>query len=288
MTAKPLRFYLLVFFLTVLAGCGDSESAVEVDSPPAGTQFFFNVFGDSRSGNSIYSSLISTALTAGNPDLNFHVGDMISAPDNGSEWPFFDSISSLLKIGSSFYVVIGNHDVNDQDSFNRLRAVYPFVTATGYYTVTHKTGYFIIMNSQEVNESSSGEVSRTQIDWLEARLASAEAQQASFIVVFLHRPLFPQNHHKDEPLAENAELHQLFINYGVHAVFSGHEHSYSHIVKDGIHYLITGTSGSPLFEEAGVESAFYHFAQVSVLSNQLYVRIFDLFGRKRDVIEIAF
>ncbi|MBU2513327.1 metallophosphoesterase [bacterium] len=283
-----LRQYLLLLsaictLLVVACSDSSSDSSDSIESPPAEARFFFNVFGDSRSGNSIYSSLVSTALTVGIPDLNFHVGDMID--EEGTQWAIFDAISTPLEDRSSFYVTIGNHDVWDQESFNNICMVYSYLSPTGYYSFFHNPGFFIILNSQEIEETG---LSDTQMSWLKQELESDRASQSRFIVVFVHRPLFPQNHHLGEPLENYEELHQMLQDHGVSVVFSGHEHSYSHTIQDGIHYMITGTSGSPLFSAAGSDVAFYHFAQVSVLDSELYIRIIDLYGRTRDTIEINF
>src|SRR5690606_29686647 len=39
----------------------------------------------------------------------------------------------------------------------------------------------------------------------------------------------------------------LFEQYGVSAVFSGHDHVYSRAEHDDIHYFITGGAGAPLY-----------------------------------------
>ncbi|MBF0277096.1 MAG: metallophosphoesterase [SAR324 cluster bacterium] len=281
---KKRNVLLLFIFLcsAFFFSCTDN-TITKADPPPKGTQYHFNVFGDSRGGNSVYASFVTIALTAGIPAFNVHIGDMISDPEKGGEWPIFEAISRPL-LGKPFYPVIGNHDVDDEESLERLRSVFPQVSTKGYYSKLIKTCLCIFLNSEELehSEKSPGE---TQMNWLKTQLSAIDERQNRYIAVFVHRPLFPQNHHKDEPLSNYEALHQMMVKFKVPLVFSGHEHSYSRYEKDGIQYIITGSSGSPLFQGAG-KNAFFHFAQISVLEEKLIVKIFDLFGRIRDEVEI--
>jgi hypothetical protein len=47
---------------------------------------------------------------------------------------------------------------------------------------------------------------------------------------------------------EKAALIPLFEKYRATAGFFGHDHNYQHYVKDGIHYVITGGGGAPLYD----------------------------------------
>ncbi|MBF0290242.1 MAG: metallophosphoesterase [SAR324 cluster bacterium] len=270
-----------IFFLI---SCSE-QKINRVNPPPKGSLYHFNVFGDSRSGNAIYSSMISVALTAGTPAFNVHIGDMISTPAEGGEWQVFKALSKPLLEQGGLFPIVGNHDVDDQASLDRLTTVFPKITAKGYYSRVIETCFCVFLNSEalDTDKRSLGEV---QMNWLKEQLVSEAAQQSPFIAIFVHRPPFPQNHHKDEPLANYEEFHQLMIRRGVALIFSGHEHSYTHQVKDGVNYVISGTSGSPVFKAAGKNSAFFHFVQVSVLEQKLVLKVFDLFGRKRDEFEI--
>ena len=43
------------------------------------------------------------------------------------------------------------------------------------------------------------------------------------------------------------DLVPLFERYKVHAVFCGHGHNYQHHLKNGVHYIVTGGGGAPLY-----------------------------------------
>jgi hypothetical protein len=40
----------------------------------------------------------------------------------------------------------------------------------------------------------------------------------------------------------------MFEKYHVTAAFFGHDHTYQHYLKNGIHYIITGGGGAPLYD----------------------------------------
>ena len=47
-----------------------------------------------------------------------------------------------------------------------------------------------------------------------------------------------------------AALEPLFEKYRLTAGFFGHDHNYQHFLKNGVHYVITGGGGAPLYDVA--------------------------------------
>jgi predicted phosphodiesterase len=268
----------------ILATCGTSERS-QPDQLPEGGEYYFSIFGDSRDGNDIYSVLQNRSIAVGKPLAAIHLGDMISTPKSTEQWPSFVSLTQTYFESTRFYPVIGNHDVEDARSFDLFLAAFPQMDTKGYEVEMIGECYCIITNTEDL-EIRPGVIGPTQLAWLEEKLSSEEAQKARFRIVFTHRPLFPQHHHRDKPLQPVETLHALFQKYNVAAVFAGHEHSYSRIEKDGIHYVITGGAGSPLHEDAGANAAFFHYLQVSYLKKGLQVRTIDHMGKVHDDFKI--
>lgn len=220
------------------AGCMGPDDGVTIAAPPAGTLAQFNVFGDSRDGNPVYARLIDTALSSGTPAFNLHLGDMISEPYHAAEWPVFMSVSGPLVFSGGLLPVIGNHDVDDGASLDRLRSVFPDIPPTGYYARTLGSCFVVFLNSEET-DTPRQTLSAAQLAWLEDRLASAEALAGELVIVCIHRPPFPQNHHAGDPLVNAEALHQIMVDHGVRLVLAGHEHSYTRRVRDGVTYVIS-------------------------------------------------
>jgi acid phosphatase type 7 len=283
-----LLTFMAAGMLLFAIGCKEQNSLLfsnsllsSIEKVPDQTLFHFNVFGDSRDGNSIYEHLIIIALAAGKPAFNVHVGDMISSPDNYEQWPSFKTISEPLADAGGFWCLPGNHDVSDESSLSRLRDAYPSVPPEGYYTLGTSYTLNIFLNSEEV-DSQSNAMSEIQFNWLEQQLKSEQAGKNRFVIVYIHRPLFPQNHHKSRPFMDNEAIHQLLLTYGVKLIFAGHEHNFSRLEKDGVHYIITGGAGSPLHDDSEGDAGYFHFVQVYYQNQRIIIRVIGISGDTLD------
>ncbi|MBU2511157.1 metallophosphoesterase [bacterium] len=271
-----------------LTACNEPSSMsnnyqpVQQHSPPVNSDYYFNVFGDPQNGKAVYSHLVAVALTGANPAFTVIVGDMISSPTEVEQWPAFKAVSTPLMAKGDFWVVIGNHDIEDRNSLETLRTYYPDVPESGYYARQNNGIYNIFLNSQEFD---TDKITETQLDWLEQQLMHEGASRGRIPIVYSHRPPFPQNRHKDEPFQDNEAIHELLLHYNVRLMISGHEHNYSRYERDGVTYLITGGAGAALYTEAG-DNTFYHFTRIFVGDGFLTVRIIGVFGKKYDEFKI--
>ena len=90
-----------------------------------------------------------------------------------------------------------------------------------------------------------------QHEWLKRELAAARDRGAITFVQFHHAPFSSGIHgqppgkdeHSGQPLRPLADL---FHEYGVRAVFSGHDEMYEHSSVDGVHYYDVGIGGDGL------------------------------------------
>ena len=82
----------------------------------------------------------------------------------------------------------------------------------------------------------------------------------------------------DPDLAVLYSLFDVFEAYGVHAVFTGHNHLYEHGVINGVHHIVTGGGGAKTayssrgYQPVGWDlvhtESRYHFVEVSVGADQ--------------------
>jgi len=137
-----------------------------------------------------------------------------------------------------------------------------------YYYFNFKDVYFIVLNAFE--KGYWGSVEGNQLKWLKTVL---ESKKDGRIFIFIHTPVYSVlnpdtitdgSKHVSFSNKENLLLiRELFKEYKVDAVFSGHEHLYDLQSHDGTKYIITALSGEYPFvprEEGG----FYHFVRVDV------------------------
>jgi len=126
-----------------------------------------------------------------------------------------------------------------------------------------------------------------QLRWLEDDLAGN--QKADFRFVAMHHPPFTavkKRQGEDHPVAE---MVPLFEKYNVSAVFNGHDHNYQHHVHNGVHYVVTGGGGAPLYPvDAPIEGTTLkgesteHYVRVQVDGNQAVIEAVALEGHLVD------
>ena len=65
-------------------------------------------------------------------------------------------------------------------------------------------------------------------------------------VVAHHAPISAFSSRLPEP--QTADLIPLFEKYKVTAGLFGHDHNYQHYLQNGVHYIISGGGGAPLYD----------------------------------------
>ena len=67
--------------------------------------------------------------------------------------------------------------------------------------------------------------------------------------VYFHHPIYSAVENRKASAARLGELFEpLLVEGGVTAVFAGHDHNYQHHLVKGIHHIVTGGGGAPLYE----------------------------------------
>jgi hypothetical protein len=274
-----LSLLLLVFVFAFASHAGSirdvSQNVGRVKS--LGAPFQFAVLGDSRDGDRVYQRLVQRILGRG-PDFIIHLGDMVSQPGQ-KEWKNFFEISKEIEI--PFFPVVGNHDVVGTLRGEEIyRGQFQLPDGKTYYSFQAGGGLFVILNS----ERGKGKIIHDQWSWLKNLLSSSKAR---FKMVFLHRPLFPPRDSfkwgrtMDRYPTERDKLHQLFLDTGVRAVFSGDDHRYDRREIDRIFYLITGGGGAPIyaFKENG---GYFHYVWITIEKGRIRGEVVDLEGEVQD------
>jgi len=273
-----LIFFLLSFsFIASLAGAirDINQSIEQVKTLPS--SFRFALIGDSRDGDNVYGKLLQ-AILGRRPNFIIHLGDMIPKPGE-KEWEHFFNLSRSIDI--PFFPVVGNHDVGTTplgEEIYRKQFVLP--RGRTYYSFSVREWFFILLDS----EKGKGRIWNDQLEWLKDIL---EKSDQHYKWVFLHRPLFlpPDSFKKGRAMdrfpVERDQLHRLFVNSKVKAVFSGDDHRYDRREKDGLLYIITGGGGAPLhpFKETG---GYFHYVWIDVKGGKVRGEVVDLEGRVQD------
>ena len=211
-------------------------------APEGRSSFTFVVYGDTRTRHELHKK-VTEAIRKIGPDFIVHTGDLVANGNTVEQWPVFFSIERDLLRETAFFPVLGNHERNCPEYYEFFDVTIP------YYSFNWGTAHFTMLNSDLGNVAASDEAKKEfwarQLRWLEEDLEAN--QQADFRFVVMHHPPFTAVKKRQGSNPEVQAMVPVFEKYHVTAVFNGHDHNYQHHLKNGIHYIVTGGGGAPLY-----------------------------------------
>jgi len=224
---------------------GRDEGRGSFKTAPIGTaDFQFVVYGDNRTRHDVHRRVMAALVKHGIPDFALQSGDMVANGADSSLWPIFFDIEHELLSKTAFFPTLGNHERN-----NRLYYEF-FDQALPYYSFDWGQAHFSIMNSDIGNSAASSAAKASfwteQTRWLEDDLA--KSQDAAFRFVMAHHPPITAVARRQGDNPEMTALMPLFEKEHVTAGLFGHDHNYQHYLKNGVHYVISGGGGAPLYD----------------------------------------
>src|SRR6266849_2987990 len=269
---------------------GQAAGKGSFKTPPIGAGAYrFVVYGDTRTRHDVHRKVVKALVAHGIPDFVLHTGDLVADGNDTSMWPVFFDIEKHLLRQTVFFPSLGNHERNSRDYYDF------FQVTTPYYSFDWGNGHFIVLNS-DVGNAAASERSKDvfwteQTRWLEDDLQSH--QKADYRFVFAHHPPFTAVARRQGDNPNMTALVPMFEKYRVTAAFFGHDHNYQHYLKNGIHYVITGGGGAPLYDvdkpADGITQKVIsteHFVTVTVDGPTARIEAIAVDGRKLDEIEL--
>jgi 3',5'-cyclic AMP phosphodiesterase CpdA len=211
-------------------------------APEGRASFQFVAYGDTRTRHDVHRRVVEAIIKA-EPDFLVQTGDLVANGDDTSQWILFLSIEKELLRKAAFFPALGNHDRNGQSYYDAFDARGP------YYSFDWGSAHFTILNT-DIPNAAPNQAAREafwaeQLRWLETDLANARKADLRFVV--MHHPPFSAVGSRQRSPAFLAPAVALVEKYKVHVVFCGHDHNYQHHLKNGVHYVVTGGGGAPLY-----------------------------------------
>jgi hypothetical protein len=175
-----------------------------------------------------------------------------------------------------------------------------------YYAFTWGDALFIILNVMTYTPTchlldpdpgvpDDWTLGATQLAWLERTLAGAKAK---WRFLFIHHTVggaagdpadsaYGRGGGQAAHVGEQATVHALMLQYGAQIFFYAHDHVFTDMVVDGIHYALPGSAGAPWkFDESMTGYTQYWtdsgFARVAVSSETVQVDFMSLTGQRLD------
>jgi len=257
----------------------------------------FAVYGDTRTDHGFHRQAVGI-LQRMQPDFVIHTGDWVEDGDVQEEWyTFFESVVSLFA-RVPVIPVIGNHDNRAGTFYDQY---FPMASDDDgeprrYYVYDRAGIRFLVLSTEEPYEEGT-----SQHQWLVEELEKGAADPSvRHMIATFHRPPYNAGHHSDDSLDVRAVFPELFSEYGVELVFSGHAHDYERSTVDGVVYIVSGGGGAPNLwaiedvrmnpdanEFSQVYLAIIHACEVTSTPDCLHVKAIDTAGKVRDEVEIG-
>jgi hypothetical protein len=214
---------------------------------------------------------------------------MVADGNDSSLWPEFFSIERELLRQTAFFPALGNHERNSRTFYDIFRNESP------YYSFNWGNSHFLVLNSDIANAEESITARdlfwSVQRQWIEDDLKNSQAAHYRFIVA--HHPPYTAVTRRQGDNPHMTALIPMLEKYHVSAGFFGHDHNYQHYLKNGIHYVITGGGGAPLYDvdtpPPGITqkvASIENFVTVSVNKDVAHVKAFAIDGNTLDEFDI--
>ena len=249
------RFCFLFLSAWAFVACGAFKpfTFVQMSDPQIG-------FMDRSAGYIQSDTLMQKAVTAVNaldPACVIVTGDLVNDSYNVAQ----DSIYRvrIAEVKAPVYVIPGNHDIQGFDVEKHRH----YVDWRGYdrFSFKDRKCAFIGFDTNSIKDGAA-DFEAAQLEWLKGELAAAKGSK--YIFVFVHCPVIKESIDEKEdsenfPMARRKEYVDLFKQYGVAAVFSGHTHRDLSCEYDGIRFYTAGPVGAAL----GQSKPGYHVIRVT-------------------------
>lgn len=197
--------------------------------------FKFIAYGDTRTQPKIHASVLQS-MALFKPDFVIQSGDLVANGEDESQWKVFWETASSFMSNVPYYPALGNHERNGSPYFK-------YFDVKNEYSFDFGNAHFVALDT---NKRPSEQAA--QEEWLKKDLAAHK--DATWRVVFFHHTIHtcvdkPDRRIEAKMLA--ARLEPIFKAAHVQLVVNGHDHNYQHHFAEGIHYVVSGGGGAPLY-----------------------------------------
>ena len=259
------------------------------------TNFSFVAYGDTQM-NFLRHAEVVEQMVKHDFDFIVHVGDVVQrGPRDDWDVEFFGPMKEILT-NKPVYAAIGNHELNSENYYKYFNN--PAPEHESYYSFQYGNSFFVVIDNAkeyapEREYYTEYERGSEQYIWLEKELSSREAQDAEWLFVLSHVPIYIPG--KEDPFVGCVEnLLPLFEKYDVDVSFSGHLHGYARNEFNGVTYVITAGGGGAQNKNGSSEKLkykefqlAYNFSHVTIDGKKLLLNTYNNKGDLIDETEIC-
>jgi len=271
-------------------GQGEAGKGSFKTPPRSGQPFRFLVYGDTRTRHDVHRRVIEKILANGMPDFAIQTGDLVENGSDQALWPIFFDIEHELLRHTALFPALGNHEHNDKQFFEFFDMTLP------YYSFNWGNAHFVVLDTDVANVADTPSAREAfwavEKKWLEEDLARNQASAFRFVTGH-HAPMTAVES-RQGTTKQMEEAIPIYEKYHVQAALFGHDHNYQHYLKNGIHYVVSGGGGAPLYDVKAPPKdilvkavSVENFLFVSVNGNSAKVEVRSIDGSVLDTFELT-
>jgi len=288
----PMQKY---FYKIKIAGITKESSFITAPDTNAQNLTFY-IYGDTRAHPEVQNDITGRILTEINNDPNSQTfclitGDCVTHGRTEADWQdqFFNtsySNNETLKSMVPYIIARGNHENYDANYNNGYATTFykywPYNFASGstngddmYYSIDYGPVHIVVLDQYDNSSFDPAQLSSAQLSWLQNDLANSNK---TWKFILLHEPGWTAKSTSKSEHGNNTDVQNniqpLCLQYGVKAVFGGHNHYYAHCKVDSVNHFTLGGGGAPLYSPSYTSGGVivyaektYHFMKVQIQGN---------------------
>lgn len=278
----------------VRAGAGAPFGAHVKAMPKQGLRVA--IYGDSRDGPGPHRTLLE-AISAADPDVVVHTGDVVRRAGVDSEWASYLATSLPVSARIPVVLALGNHELwqpRDTPAAERVDALAeamhlvppppdPLARAARADIATFhvRLGDVLIL---ALNSNTTMQEGSPQLKFLEA-VSKANSDAPIKMAAMHHGPASSGRH---GPHRHAKDVIAAFERLGVTVSAAGHDHLYERIERGPLTFIVSGGGGAPLYQRGHLEpgseafASTYNWTLMTVQGERLRFESFSLEGALLD------
>lgn len=251
---------------------GDSAGSTFRTAAAPFQGFKFAAYGDNRTQPAVHKAVLARMMEFA-PDFVIQTGDLVANGEMENQWDEFWEVVRPLVRNTPYYPALGNHERGGSP-------YYRYFDVKREYGFDYGNAHFIALDTNRPESEH-----RDQERWLRKELATH--QDATWRIVFFHHTPFTCVAMEDRRKAAvrlRSRLEPIFREGKVQLVVCGHDHNYQHHLSNGIHYVVTGGGGAPLYEirpdtpNLVKAKKAHHFCEIQVDGTSMSIRAVEPSG----------
>ncbi|MFH0990944.1 MAG: metallophosphoesterase [bacterium] len=226
-----------------------------------GMNFRFAFFADCRTNTDIHD-LIAARISLHQPVVSLYGGDLcFKSTYESYKEQFFRPNQQALIAQVPFFNAVGNHEGWKENTKAFTQAPQSNSGTQDYYSFDYGDMHVLVLNTEIAYDSESPQYTFAQQD--------LSSTTKPWKVVVAHKPAYCKGGHGEEKKMIEMTT-KVFEPNKVNLYLGGHSHFYQHNFVNGIHHLVIGSAGAPLYTPvntsytlASAKSYCYSIADVS-------------------------